>query len=159
VATDGRTLLEVGRIAKAHGIRGEVIVDPLSNRPGRFAAGAVFVAGATELVVRRAHLHGQRWIVAFDGVETRNQAEALRGQVLRAEPAPSRRGELWVHELVGSAVFDTTGTRLGEVTALEANPASDLLVLDAGPLIPLTFVVESEPGRVVVDPPAGLLEL
>ena len=149
----------MGHVAKAHGLRGEVIVDALSNRPGRFAAGSVLFAGTTELVVRRAHLHGRRWIVAFSGVETRSDAEALRGQVLRAEPLPSKRGELWVHELVGSDVFDTAGTRLGEVTAVQANPASDLLVLDTGGLIPLTFVVESDPGRIVVDPPAGLLEL
>lgn len=149
----------MGRIAKAFGIRGEVIVDALSNRPGRFAPGSVLLAGDTELVVTRAHLHGQRWIVAFSGVVTRRDAEELRGQVLRAEPQPTKRGELWVHEMVGSTVFDGAGARLGEVTAVEANPASDLLVLDTGGLIPLVFVVESEAGRIVVDPPAGLLEL
>jgi len=149
----------VGRIAKAFGIRGEVIVDALSNRPGRFAAGAVLLAGSTELVVTRAHLHGQRWIVAFSGVGTRREAEELRGQVLKAEAQPTKRGELWVHEMVGSSVFDAAGARLGEVTAVEANPASDLLVLDSGGLIPLTFVLESAAGRIVVDPPPGLLEL
>ena len=149
----------MGRIAKAFGIRGEVIVDALSNRPGRFAPGSVLFAGTTELVVTRAHLHGQRWIVAFSGVGTRREAEELRGQVLKAEPQPTKRGELWVHEIVGATVFDSGGARLGEVTAVEANPASDLLVLDTGGLIPLVFVVESEAGRIVVDPPAGLLEL
>jgi 16S rRNA processing protein RimM len=151
----------VGRIAKAFGLRGEVIVDALSNRPGRFAPGSVLFAGSTELVITRAHRHGhgQRWIVAFSGVGTRREAEELRGQVLRAEPQPTRRGELWVHELVGATVFDAAGARLGEVTSVEANPASDLLVLDSGALIPLTFVLESAADRIVVDPPAGLLEL
>jgi 16S rRNA processing protein RimM len=149
----------VGRIAKAFGIRGEVIVDALSNRPGRFAPGSVMFAGTTELVITRAHLHGQRWIVAFSGVGTRRQAEELRGQVLKAEPQPTRPGEMWVHEMVGAAVFDAGGARLGTVTAVEANPASDLLVLDSGALIPLTFVLESAGDRIVVDPPPGLLEL
>lgn len=150
----------MGRIAKAFGIRGEVIVDALSNRPGRFAPGSVLFAGTTELVITRAHVHqGQRWIVAFSGVGTRREAEELRGQVLMAEPQPTRPGELWVHEMVGASVFDAAGAPLGEVTAVEANPASDLLVLDTGALIPLTFVLESAGERIVVDPPPGLLEL
>jgi 16S rRNA processing protein RimM len=65
---------------------------------------------------------------------------------------------LWVHELIGSDVYDGAGTVLGRVTAVEANPASDLLVLDRGGLIPLRFVVDHGPSRVVVDIPLGLLE-
>lgn len=153
--------LEVGRIAKAHGIRGEVVVAAVSNRPGRFAPGAVLRTDRAELVVERSqpYGHGHRWIVAFRGVESRNEAEALRGAVLRAEPEPSGADELWVHDLVGSTVVDTTGAALGVVSAVQANPASDLLVLDGGVLIPLVFVVESGGGRIVVDPPAGLLDL
>lgn len=156
--------LEVGRIVKAHGIRGEVIVDAVSNRPGRFAPGAVLVghAGGGEgrpFVVLRAQPQGRRWIVAFEGVETRTQAEALRDVVLTGEPGQTSAGELWVHELVGADVWDLAGMALGQVVAVEANPASDLLVLADGGLIPLTFVVESAPGRVVVDLPSGLLDL
>jgi len=152
-------MLEVGRIAKAHGIRGEVIVDALSNRPGRFSPGSVLHTGRGELVVRRSQPHGGRWIVGFAGVEDRTAAEALRGEVLLAEPLPSRGGELWVHELVGATVFDSVGTLLGDVTAVQSNPASDLLVLADGALIPLAFVTESSPGRIVVDPPPGLFDL
>ena len=47
---------------------------------------------------------------------------------------------------------------LGRVAAVEANPASDLLVLESGALVPMVFVVEAAAGRVVVDPPAGLLD-
>jgi ribosomal 30S subunit maturation factor RimM len=69
-------------------------------------------------------------------------------------------GKLWVHELVGALVFGTDGTPLGTVRAVEANPASDLLVLETGGLIPLRFVTESDAaaGTLVVDIPEGLLD-
>jgi 16S rRNA processing protein RimM len=171
-AEGGSTLLEVGRIVRAHGIRGEVVVEAVSNRPERFATGSELVAGKRRFVVRRAGPHGgpprpgrlalSRWIVAFEGVETRNQAETLRGTVLLGAALPGRAPEpddLWVHELVGAEVTDRAGTVLGRVVAVEANPASDLLVLEEGALVPMVFVVETAPGRVVIDPPAGLLEL
>ncbi len=66
---------------------------------------------------------------------------------------------LWVHELIGAEVVDPAGQPLGTVTAVEANPASDLLVLRRGALVPLRFVVSRAPGRVTVDLPAGLLDL
>jgi 16S rRNA processing protein RimM len=64
-----------------------------------------------------------------------------------------------VHDLVGAEVLEPDGTRRGRVTAVVANPAADLLELDTGALVPLTFVVEHGGGRVVVDPPVGLFDL
>jgi 16S rRNA processing protein RimM len=163
--------LEVGRILKAHGIRGEVVVEAVSNRSERFRPGSVLLAGERPLVVRTATVQGgpdapgrptrTRWIVAFEGVGDRNEAERMRGTVLSGEPldAGDGEGELWVHELVGAEVVDQAGRALGRVTAVEANPASDLLVLDGRGLVPMVFVVEAAPGRVVVDPPPGLLDL
>ena len=84
--------------------------------------------------------------------------ERLRGVVLRAE-ALDEQGTLWVHELIGAEVVDAAGTVHGRVEAVQANPASDLLVLEDGRLVPLTFVVSSGEGRVVIDPPPGLMEL
>jgi 16S rRNA processing protein RimM len=151
-------LLEVGRIVKPHGIRGEVIVDLVSNRPDeRLAPGTVLRSDAGDLEVLRSSPHQQRWIVAFAGVADRNQAEELRGTVLRAEPIEGEDDTLWVHELIGAVVYDIDGLFYGRVREVEANPASDLLVLPQG-LVPLTFVVEQTPGRVVIDPPEGLLE-
>jgi len=96
--------------------------------------------------------------VRFAGVESREGAEALRGLILRAPPI-ERPGTLWVHELVGAEVASTDGRALGVVVAVEANPASDLLVLADGGLIPLRFVVSHRPGaQVVVDVPDGLLD-
>ena len=144
--------LEVGRVVKPHGLNGEVIVELVTNRTERMTPGTVL--GGLEVVAARPHQH--RWIVQFDGVASREAADELRGRVLTAEPLDDD-SELWVHELVGSEVIDRSGTSHGLVTAVEANPASDLLVLEGGGLVPLTFVVEHGEGRVVIDPPAGLL--
>jgi ribosomal 30S subunit maturation factor RimM len=83
----------------------------------------------------------------------------MRGIELEAE-AVDIPGKLWVHELVGAAVFDLAGTALGIVRAVEANPASDLLVLESGGLIPLRFVTshDADAQTLVVDIPDGLLD-
>jgi 16S rRNA processing protein RimM len=98
-----------------------------------------------------------RWRVAFDGTSTREEAEALRGVVLSAEPLEVE-GALWVHELVGADLYDATGRPVGRVEAVEANPASDLLLLSDGRVVPLTFVSRRPCGGLVVDGPEGLLE-
>ncbi len=67
--------------------------------------------------------------------------------------------ELWVHELCGSSVIDQHGFDAGVITNVVANPAADLLELDTGHLVPLTFVVRREPGAVHVEVPDGLFEL
>jgi 16S rRNA processing protein RimM len=95
--------------------------------------------------------------VRFAGIETRDDAEGLVGATLRAEPMVGAEG-LWVHELIGSDVVDQVGESRGKVVAVEANPASDLLVLDSGALVPLRFVVTAVPGRLTVDTPPGLFE-
>lgn len=148
-------LLEVGRITKAHGIRGEVIVELSTNRTERVAPGAVLETDRGALTVVRATPHQGRWIVQFEGVDGRSGAEALRGVILRAEPIHDP-DSLWVHELIGSTVVDVGGIERGTVVSVVANPASDLLELDSGALVPLRFVVSGEAGRVVVDPPTGL---
>jgi 16S rRNA processing protein RimM len=161
--TDARRL-EVGRIGRAHGLRGEVAVMLLSDRPERTATGATLLAttaaGHTrELVVASARRHQDRWLVRFEGVDDRTGAEALRGCRLHADELPAGPDELWVHQLVGASVVDRAGVLLGRVAAVESNPAHDLLVLDGGALVPLPFVVEHSPQRVVVDAPDGLLDL
>ena len=110
------------------------------------------------LTVGSSRPHQRDWIVAFDGIPDRNTAETLRGLVLLAEPLEDPDA-LWVHELVGARVVTPDGAERGRVAAVEANPASDLLVLDSGALVPLTFVVERAPGVVTVDPPEGLFDL
>jgi 16S rRNA processing protein RimM len=151
--------LELGRIGRPHGLRGEVTVVLTTNRPERTAPGAVLFAGDRELVVVGARAHRDEWILAFEGVTSRDAAETLRGSVLRGEPLEVEDDQLWAHELVGSEVRDTTGRTLGRVVSIERNPAHDLLVLDDGALVPIVFVVRHEGESVVVDPPDGLLDL
>jgi 16S rRNA processing protein RimM len=153
------TLLEVGQVAKAHGLKGEVIVKMTSNRPEqRLAPGTRLSTERGELEVVRSSPHQHRWIVQFAGVGSRDEAEALHGTILRAEPI-EEEGVLWVHDLIGAPVVDTVGRRFGAVEAVEANPASDLLVLPGDRLVPLRFVVETRAdGTLVIDPPPGLLD-
>jgi len=153
-------VLEVGLVVKPHGVKGEVIVDLVTNRPDlRLAPGSVLTTDGGPLEVVTSRPHQGRWIVVFAGVDDRNGAEALRGTTLSAEPI-TEDGALWVHVLIGAEVVDLSGTGYGPVVAVEANPASDLLVLEGDRLVPLVFVVERRPdGTVVIDPPAGLFDL
>lgn len=151
-------MLEVGRVGKAHGLAGEVVVSLISNRPERVVVGSAFLTDAGELRIEAARPFSDNWLMTFSGVDSRERAEALRGTVLRGLPLDDEEA-WWVHELIGSEVTDTDGAHLGTVTGVLANPASDLLELDGGALVPLRFVVERSAGRVVVDAPAGLLDL
>lgn len=151
-------MLEVGRIVKPHGLRGEVIVELFTNREERVSPGAVLTAPGGSLVVRRSAPHQHRWIVQFAGVDSREAADELRNVVLSAEPLEDPDA-LWVHELVGSEVLAVDGEKVGVVTGVLANPAGDIIETNSGALIPLRFVVEHGPGFVRIDPPAGLLEV
>ena len=150
-------LLEVGHVTKPHGIRGEVIVRLVTDRTERLAPGSVLSSDRGDMIVRASRAHQRDWIVGFEGFADRTAAETLRGLVLRAEPLDDP-DVLWVHELVGARVVEVDGTERGVVTAVEANPASDLLVLDTGSLVPLRFVVSHQADTVVIDPPAGLFD-
>lgn len=159
----GPDLLEVGRIGRAHALRGEVVVALITNVTERLAPGSVLLAGPAKqpLTVEASRPHQQRWIVSFAGVADRTAAEALHGWVLFAEPlaADHDPDALWVHQLIGRRVIDQDGVERGVVEAVQDNPASDLLVLDSGALVPLTFLVdESDPAVLRVDVPAGLFE-
>jgi 16S rRNA processing protein RimM len=154
-------LLEIGRITKAFGVRGEVLVALTSDRTSRLDPGSVLMTDRGPLTVVSSSRHQDRWIVQFEGVHDRDQAEPWRGTVLRAEPVHDDDADdvLWVHELVGALVVLDDGTEVGTVTTVQANPASDLLVLDSGALVPVVFVTDHQPGRVTIDPPEGLFDL
>jgi len=118
-------------------------------------------AGDRRLVVAAIRPQRDRWVVQFEGVEYRSQAESLRNILLSGDAldAQDDAGELWVHEVIGATMVDGTGRELGRVVAVEANPAHDLLVLESGALVPVVFVREQGGGRVVVDIPDGLLDV
>ena len=156
----GPVLLEVGRIERPHGLDGEVVVSLVTQRTGRLHPGSVLYTDRGPLTVGSSRPHTKRFLVRFDRITDRTDAEAWRGVVLSAEPInDSDDDTLWVHELVGARVVDQHGVDHGLVAAVLNNPASDLLELEDGHLIPLTFLVGHLPGqRIDVDVPVGLLE-
>lgn len=149
-------LVEVGVVGRPHGLRGEVVVRLTTNHLDRVAVGSVLRTDGGELVVRTSRRHGARWIVGFEGIDDRSGAEVLGGTVLRAERIEDDPEGYWVHDLVGATVVDLDGVDRGIVTEVLENPASDLLVLTSGVLVPLRFATWDGPGRLVVDAPEGL---
>jgi 16S rRNA processing protein RimM len=155
--------LEVGFVAKAHGLRGQVVVELVSNRAERVEPGAVLFTSSgqsLEIVSASASPGGgrDRWIVTFAGISDRESADRLRATTLYGEPIADP-DVLWVHELLGASVVDQAGTSIGTVVSVESNPASDLLVLDGGGLVPLRFVTARADGVLTVDVPDGLFDL
>jgi 16S rRNA processing protein RimM len=96
--------------------------------------------------------------VAFEGCTTREHADALRGQALRAA-AVEDPAELWVHDMVGAAVVTVGGDSVGRCVGVIANPAADLIELDSGALVPVVFVVDHSAAQITIDPPDGLFDL
>ncbi len=153
-----RAILDVGEIARPHGLRGEVVVRLYSDQLERLEPGSVLETDRGQLVVRTSRPLKDRFVVAFEGVVAVEGAETLRGVVLRAAPL-DRDDVLWVDEVIGATVVAPDGRELGTVVAVEPNPASDLLVLDGGALVPTRFVVGGLVGSTLtVDAPEGLIE-
>jgi 16S rRNA processing protein RimM len=119
------------------------------------------IRGTLSVVWSKPFGPDDRYIVQFEGVSDRSAADSLRGVELEAEPLDDVADVLWVHELVGATVRDASHTTLGIIASVEANPASDLMVLESGGLIPVRFVTAHDAAaRIVdVDIPEGLLDL
>lgn len=159
--------LDVGRIDKAHGLKGEVLVTLTTNRLERVDPGAeLFATDNTShdaadnllLVVAESRPHQHRFLVRFEGYTNRNAAEDLRGLDLTADPIDDP-DEIWVHDLIGARLVLVDGTLLGEIASVESNPVSDLLIIDDKRIVPLTFFVEiADDGTVIVDPPPGIFD-
>jgi 16S rRNA processing protein RimM len=165
--------LQVARIGKPHGIRGEVTVQVLTDAPGdRFVPGTEFVvepASAGPLTVISARWNKDILLLGFEEIETRNEAETLRGAKLfiETEELDEDDDEGWYeHELVGLEA--RVGSRVvGKVAALNTMPVQDLLVVTTpgGEEILIPFVeqivpeVNIEEGFVLLTPPEGLFEL
>jgi 16S rRNA processing protein RimM len=167
--------LVVGRVGKPHGINGAVTVEVRTDDPdARFAPGSSLRTDPAErgpLTVAAVHPRSGGIVVAFEGVDSRAGAEALRGTVLVVDSAslpPLDDADEWYdHDLVGLAAVDPAGAALGTVTDVVHSAASDLLVVTDGDerehLVP--FVREMVPavdvpgGQVVVSAPEGLFDL
>jgi 16S rRNA processing protein RimM len=164
----------VGRIARAHGIRGQVIVDPDTDFPdARFQPGAeVFIEreGMPEaLRITTVRFHRERPILGVDGVATMNEAELLAGRELRVPRewlAPLPAETFYRHDLVGCTVWTAGGDRVGEVSSVEGTMSGSRLVVNGAHgeiLIPMAAAIcrtiDVGGKRIVIDAPDGLLEL
>jgi 16S rRNA processing protein RimM len=165
--------LVVGRIGRPHGIRGEVTVDVRTDDPDdRFAPGTALVTDPVDagpLVVDQARWHSGRLLLRFAGVSDREGAEELRGTLLVVDsdslPPSEDPDEFHDHQLVGLSVVTVDGSPVGTVSEIQ-HSAQDLLIIacpgGAEALVPfvqaLVPEVDVAGGRIVIDPPPGLLD-
>lgn len=164
-------LLLVGRIARTHGIRGQVAVNPETDfMEDRFRVGRILRVGPAERTreyeIREVRFHKGRPIVQFAGIDTMTDAEALAGAELwvpEAGLAPLPESTFYRHDLIGCEVHDTRGAGLGRVTGVEGSLDRSYLVVDEHLLVPLVggicVSVDIAGRRVTIDPPEGLLDL
>lgn len=172
--------LVVGRVAKSHGVRGELVVEVRTDFPEeRFAPSSRLVArpgrggdvADREVTVEAARNHSGRLLVRLAGVTDRDTADELRGMLLLADsdsrPEMPDPDEFHDHELVGLRVLDTAGEYVGEVTEVLHTAGGELLDIrltgGGEALVPFVsaIVPEIDPdaGTCVIDPPEGLLDL
>jgi 16S rRNA processing protein RimM len=170
----------VGRVRRAHGIYGELVIEPLTDAPDVvFAPGRRLFAGTVDgdpapdertLVVEESRpFKGGGWIVAFSGLVDRTEAERWRERYLlvpRAELAPIAEDEVYLHDLLGlEVVLHTSSERVGKVTDVYELPQGVMLDVrreKGSVLIPfrpeIVQRVELDARRLIIDPPEGLLE-
>jgi 16S rRNA processing protein RimM len=166
--------LVVGRVGRAHGIRGEVSVQVRTDDPElRFAPGSVLVtdpAAPGPLTIGSVRWHVGRLLIRFEGVDDRTAAEQLAGALLTVDSAevgsPDDPDEFNDHDLIGLSAVTVAGDPVGTVTDV-LHHGQDLLVIrpSAGggeTLVPFVRAIVPEvdlaSGRLVVDPPPGLLD-
>jgi 16S rRNA processing protein RimM len=162
----GDPRIEIGRIARAHGIRGEVVIathDPESDVLD--ALPVIWVGGVQRRMIGVRGTH-RGWLVQLEGIATRNDAEALRGQTVEVDREALALGDddILLDDLIGCQVKLADGTPWGTIHSV-ASGMQDLLVIHDGELerlLPLVdeFVktIDLEAGVVTVDPPDGLPE-
>jgi 16S rRNA processing protein RimM len=165
----------VARVGRALGVKGDLLVDVLTDEPERRLAVAadVHIMGSDRtLRIASARPHGGRLCLHFEGIDDRGAAEGLTGALLEAErPAderPEDPEEFYDDALVGLSVVTEGGESIGTVTEVLHLPSQDVLAVRAtpdGPEILVPFVTDIVPlvdvdaGRIVIRPPEGLLEV
>ncbi|MGW1197372.1 ribosome maturation factor RimM [Streptomyces sp. NPDC002536] len=166
--------LVVGRIGRAHGIKGEVTVEVRTDEPElRLGPGAVLAtdpAGTGPLTIESGRVHSGRLLLRFAGVGDRTAAEALRNTLLIAEVDPDETPEdpeeFYDHQLMDLEVVTVDGTVVGRITEISHLPSQDLFIVERpdGGEVMIPFVseivteIDLDAQRAVVDPPRGLLD-
>jgi len=162
----GDPRIEIGRISRAHGIRGEVVIvthDPASELLDR--VGELWIGGVARRVVG-ARPTPRGWLVQLEAVATRNDAETLRGQVVEVDRdvLDLEDGDILLGDLVGCRVQRVDGTPWGTIAAVEHGMQDRLVILDGEierqlPLVDeFVTAIDLEARVVTVDPPEGLPE-
>jgi 16S rRNA processing protein RimM len=163
----GEARIEIGGVARAHGIRGEVVIvthDPQSETLGTVES--IWIGGV-ERKIQKARDTQRGWLVALEGVTTRNDAEALRGQPVEVDRAALQLApdDVLLDDLIGCEVRLPDGTPWGTIAEIMVGAHQNLLVIHHGeverllPLVdPFVTNVDLEAGVVTVDPPADLPE-
>jgi 16S rRNA processing protein RimM len=168
-------LVTIGEIARPHGLRGDLRVVPLTDDPDRFSwlFECVFWDAVHTRHKRRrlrgARRHGPAVVLSLAGCDTVAAAQALVGWLLAVpenEALPPGPGRFYPWQLTGSRVETEDGREVGTVAGIEASPAHDLWVVQAGgrehlvPAVPeIVIDVDLARRRVVIRPPDGLLDL
>jgi 16S rRNA processing protein RimM len=167
--------LIVGQVASVHGLRGEVVVELHTDFPERFQAGIVLLTGPelTPLHVLQARPHKSNMLVRFQDVNSRDEAEELRGAWLYIEEGDAvdlEEGDYWIHDIIGLQVVSTTGVHLGQITDVMSTGANDVYIVQPAPgvnrdrelLLPaiadVVQEVDLENGRITVTLLPGLLD-
>jgi len=155
----------VGRVLAPHGIRGELKVQPLTDFPERFDAGSSLWLNGEERIVQRGRRAGRHVILKLRGLETRNQAEALRGAELTVPEAAelNEEGVYYLHDIIGLPVFDTNGAALGKLAEVFSTGSTDVYVVrgDQGELLlpaldDVVTEVDIAGGHILVSVPEGI---
>lgn len=161
----------VGRIGRAHGIRGEIVVDVRTDEPERrFARGVVLAAGSRTLTVAASRWHSGRLLVAFVEVPDRTAAEQLRGTMLESDVDPDELPDdddaYYDRQLIGLEARTVAGVVIGDVASVVHHGEQDTLVLKAdGREVMVPFVsaivptVDLAGGFLVVADLPGLLDV
>jgi 16S rRNA processing protein RimM len=169
--------LVVGRVVRAHGVTGEVVVEVRTDDPDtRFAPGTTLRGRGTKggpergYVVESARAHSSRLLVRLDGVADRSTAEALRGTVFVVDsqdlPPIEDPDEFYDHQLEGLQVVTSAGQKVGTVAEVLHTAAGELLAISAEEgevLVPFVSAIVTSVSladqTIEIDPPEGLLEL
>jgi 16S rRNA processing protein RimM len=159
------TAVTVGRITTAHGIRGEVKVEPLTDFPERFERGSRLWLDGVPHDVERGRWQGRNVILKLTGVDGRTQAEALAGKELLAPEAMQIEDEdvYYLHDIIGLSVEDSSGEKLGQLIDVFSTGANDVYVVrgEQGELLlpaldDVVLDVDPKAGRIVVEVPDGI---
>ncbi len=156
----------IGEVRRPHGLRGEVRVEPLTDRPERFAVLERCIVWEPDRDFRQprrvvgVRRQGEAVVLALEGCGSPAEAQALVGRLIavpEAEALPPGPGRFYPWQLAGARVTTEDGREVGRVVRIEASPAQDLWVVPAVPEIVVDVDVGA--GRVVIRPPEGLLDL